>query len=400
MKNPKVFLSLIFNILMLSLVGAAFAAPPISFGVSGPKTKVGNFGNGGDAFSSGHHSISIFGENIFTTWGRSGSNGHDVVVARNGANGADFFIGSDIVGSEPGAQSALAVDSDGYIHVAWHTGNQLKYARSNSPGGQTYTTPILLSGTEGAGWGPSITTYKDAGNNMNIYVAYTSDHISGSSNEIYIKTSSDGGSTWGNPIWVNDWTLAYWGVPLELDEYSNEWGDKFPSIAVDLNGDLHMTFSWAGAPMYTSSTNGGVDWDEPIIVIGSVGYGANSYPSIATVNGTDIYVSWETGGKIYCASSHDSGGPSSWGEPVPVDPGTGGYHYTSAAVNSNGDVYVAARIDQQIKLYKSKDGGGSWSTPYIAGDGTDPHLAIDNNGKAIVMWADTNNKTVFFTREQ
>lgn len=363
-------------------------AVQIDFGLSASYTKVGDMGTKGDTYSPGHHSMVVHGDDIFTTWVRGDSSSKDIVATLKWENGDDVFYGTETVmkdeyypnGPSIAVADSLANPARRIVHIAWTTGNkEVKYSRSK--GWNSYSAPVLLNApTMGSNWGVSIAA--DNSGSGNVYAVWSAS----ADENVYVARSLDEGLNWEAPVMV----------------YSSPNRDLLPSVAVDEGGNVHLSWETKPGIGYSRSNDGGKTWNTVVGASGPTGptiTGSGNWPSVASRNGTDIYISWYVvGSGIYCSYSHDGG--TSWGEPEPslVSTVTG---MTSLAVSPDGDVSIVHGSGGIVTLLRSKDGGESWGKPYIAGsNGDDPHVAIGQNNKAVIMWGDDYGYIVAFTREQ
>ena len=119
----------------------------------------------------------------------------------------------------------ITADADNGIHVAWSDntppeGSEIFYARSTD-GGTTWSEPIRLTQLAGCSEFPAIAA--DSGNGIHIV---WSDEVPGGYNQIYYKYSYDKGATW------NAWIRLTRKLFISY----------YPSVAADSNGVVH--FIW------------------------------------------------------------------------------------------------------------------------------------------------------------
>jgi len=122
-------------------------------------------------------------------------------------------------------------------------------------------------------------------------------------------------------------------------------------------------------------------------------------PSIA-VKDSNVYAVWQRGGEfngdIYFAKSIEWG--KNWECHEPIGEGS----EPSIAVDQNGFIYVVwdsgTFWKSTIYISKSTDGGSSFSTPVKIGSGGDPDLAVDSNGYLYAVWQ--NGTSIDFAKSK
>lgn len=380
MKKTLVGLNSIFICLvgLLFISQPAWAVKPIILGVDSPVGKVGEIGRSGDTYSPGHHSIVSYGADLFAVWVQGSSSTMDVVMSQT-YEGNNLFLQTQVVmkdESYPCGPSIAVTDhptdpAKMIVHVVWTTqNNEVKYSRSIRQIGSDspFETPVLLSTPEnGVNWGATIA----ADNSGNVYVAW---HSKGEE-YIYLNRSSDSGATWDGS------TLIYASVERDL----------LPSIAVDDQGSVHLTWETTPGVGYSRSDDHGLTWT-PAVIASEPTAGHGNWPSIASNNGTDIYISWYASG-LHCSHSHDGG--LTW-QQSSVSSQNG---FSSAAVNSSGEITIVHEAPgSNIYLFRSRDNGNNWEGPQFVDDGNCPHVTMDQNDKAVLFFTYWG-EIAAFTRE-
>ncbi|MCP4634232.1 MAG: T9SS type A sorting domain-containing protein [candidate division Zixibacteria bacterium] len=223
----------------------------------------------------------------------------------------------------------------------------------------------------------------------------------------------DGGQTWG------DGTLCCWP---DLDAQ----GD--PAVTCDAEGNFYfavISFD-RGSPdngIYVSkSTDGGVNWGNPVAVIEHLGEPDADFEDkeYITADITDspyrnnVYISWTSFGTDYPIKfSRSTNGGQSFSSPIVISD----YNYNQGsvpAVGPNGEVYVvwfAYDSPEYIRFDKSTDGGLTFGTDVDISQATPlpsplpptsfrvnsfPSIAVDisdgpYSGYIHVVWADYRN---------
>jgi hypothetical protein len=162
--------------------------------------------------------------------------GHFQIMYARSDDGARSFGPSILVNTHHGLglvlfKPSLAVDGDGNPHVVWEdprntmsTSIDIYYARSYD-GGDSFGPNIRVN-SDSANT-PQITPTVAVGSGAVVHVAYASGV--GSAADIYISTSTDGGTTFEKMVEVTDET----GAALQQN----------PRIAVDGSGMAHMVWT-------------------------------------------------------------------------------------------------------------------------------------------------------------
>jgi hypothetical protein len=321
------------------------------------------------------------------------------VYYSNSTNGGVSFNGSARVGDANDGGTPLkvspeiAVDSNGKIHIAWHSHNGTAfnvYVANSTDGGLTFkTNSKIADNLPQIQLVPDIAVY---GSN-NVYVVWSDNRNSNS--DIYFARSTDSGLNYGTNIKIND------------DAGSTVQG--FSRVVVDSNGIIHII--WQDQRngdfdiYYSNSTNSGVSFTANKNIAG--GTSADEVESYITVDNNDnVYVTYtnNTGGfsNISLTKSTDAG--DTWSSPVQVNDviWNATQTYSSVAVNSTGKVFVAfednrsnpTAITPDIYISNSTNGGASFGSDDIVNNDTGsndhllPKMAVGNDDSIYIIWAD------------
>lgn len=152
-------------------------------------------------------------------------------------------------------QPTVVSDGNGRLLAAWSGGNhgEIFFSIANAAGASLpseWSKPMMVTMEgETAAW-PAIGI--DAGGTIHLVYAVPSDENRG----IYLVTSTDGGTTWSEPVTVFDGAAAGWEVVNK------------PRLVVNAPSSLHVM--WLHSPLPTSvgsdelyyarSTDGGISW--------------------------------------------------------------------------------------------------------------------------------------------
>ena len=234
-----------------------------------------------------------------------------------------------------------------------------------------------------------------------------------------------------NGAWGSDKEIMYafkngteWTNITVISDDSTQWNNdssNHPSIAVDINGTIHIVWQdstngvWGSDTEIMYSFNNGSGWSNATVISDDIinwNDGRSSYPSLAVdINGT-IHVVWNddtdgiwgTDEEIMYIANNGTG----WSDIMVIsDDGTnwndGDSYNPSIAVDETDKVHVvwddttdgAWSTDWEI-MYASNDGSG-WSnatvisddiTNWNDGESSYPSLAVDINGTIHVVWKD------------
>ena len=213
---------------------------------------------------------------------------------------------------------------------------------------------IVSSTATGDGWEPAIAADPSA---PYVYVAWM--QYKGAKVSIYIRTSSDGGATFGTakPICASC-------NPGEYDIV----------LATTSSGVLYAVYMQGNNISFTKSTDHGATFSAPMTISG--GTWADK-PWMATgASGQDIYVGWSTRGNVVTVESHNGG--TSFTAPQQITNESAIYYYPNGAtVLPNGTaVIVASRYPEKgnatkltgpvpIVAFTTSNGGTSWTRTVV-----------------------------------
>ena len=213
---------------------------------------------------------------------------------------------------------------------------------------------IVSSTATGDGWEPAIAADPSA---PYVYVAWM--QYKGAKVSINIRTSSDGGATFGTakPICASC-------NPGEYDVV----------LATTSAGVLYAVYMQGNNISFTKSTDHGATFSAPLTISG--GTWADKPWMATSANGQDIYVGWSTRGNVITVESHNGG--TSFTAPQQITNESAIYYYPNgAAVLPNGTaVIVASRYPEKgnatkltgpvpIVAFTTSNGGTSWTRTVV-----------------------------------
>jgi len=285
---------------------------------------------------------------------------------------------------------SIAADSSGGIHVVWEDSSwagkkQICYKKSPD-GGTTWSTLERLTWSITDSKCPSIA----ADSSDRIHLVWE-DKVS----EIFYKNSTDSGTTWSAS------TRLAW----------NTGDSECPSIAVDSGDVIHVAWqdntpgNWA--IFYKSSTDSGTTWSALTRLTWS--RFDSKYPSIAGDLSGGIHLVWQGSHEIYYKQSTDGG--SSWSVLTRLTWNTAASEYPDIVAGSVNTIHVVWQdwtwefntVPYPEICYKgSSDGGGTWSglnrLTWTSGLSQNPSIAADSSGAIHLVWEDKNpgNFEIFY----
>lgn len=174
--------------------------------------------------------------NVYVSWTRFAS-GTPIYFSRSTDGGATFSAPFRISDSDYDSNqgSIPVVGPDGVLYVAWfnYYPSSIRMVKSTN-GGQSFGTPFQVATVDdipsplpgGDFRDNSFPTMTVDHNNGNVYVAW-SDYRNGDA-DIYFTRSTNGGSSWSDPVRIND------------DPLANDAHQFFPWMDVAPNGKLYV----------------------------------------------------------------------------------------------------------------------------------------------------------------
>ncbi len=248
-------------------------------------------------------------------------------------------------------KESAAHDAAGNLYWVWNTDSnteELAFARSDD-GGRTWT-PKLLVNDQTATLGGIVQVAPSGA----VYATWWN----WNTNDIWFDRSIDGGRTWGTDIRVNRvqgtaWQTANWVIPLPAMVVA-------PDGTIYISWQDHATGN--DDIVVARSTNGGTTWSDPVRVNDDAGTARQWMPDLAVDPWGGLHVAWEddrTPGyhNIYYANSTNGGvtfGPNVLVSTMPT-PSTyirpGDYFAIEAASDGTVDVVWTDGRDADLNIY-------------------------------------------------
>jgi hypothetical protein len=205
---------------------------------------------------------------------------------------------------------------------------------SSSDGGQTFTTPKLISGNVLYGQG----SHPVVGPDGTLYVFWDASTRHQALDSTWMVKSTDGGATWTSPTAVS--TLA--DIPPLANTAFRV--NSFPAAAAAPNGDLYAT--WAGEVPNNGSTYAGTNGCAYFIA-GLAAVRANCHSAAVYSKSTDGGTTWTAPAAVFTQGSQSADGypvtqPNGDTFNAPATAGAIEDVFPAAAASANGKVYLGA----------------------------------------------------------
>jgi hypothetical protein len=245
----------------------------------------------GNSSTANTESIAAAGDILHVVWNDDRDGNNKIYYKASPDGGLTWSPDGMLTSNSSGAYNPSVKVSGPDVHVVWmdyRDGNSEIYYKSSSNGGFSWGPDIRLSNGSGVSENPRITVTGAV-----IHVAWH-DHRNGNY-EIYYKASGDGGVTWSPDARLTN----------------NSGASQSPAISVS-GPDVHLV--WKDNRdgnfeiYYKSSSNGGFSWGPDIRL--TVNNAESQSPSISTT-GDILHVTWQDtrdgNFEIYYKASGDRG---------------------------------------------------------------------------------------------
>lgn len=331
---------------------------------------------------------------VHVVWFDLRDNGNSEIYYRRSADAGETW-GEEIRltnNSDMSRFPSVAV-SGSVVHVVWEDnrdGNPEIYYKRSTDAGITWEADVRLTNNSAISAEASV-----AVSGSNVHVVWTDDRDG--DYEIYYKSSTDGGLTWGADTRLTNHT-AY---------------SRMPSVAV--SGSLvHVV--WADRldresydeVYYKCSTDGGITWGTDTRLTNNSDY-FSSWLASVSASGPVVHVVF-TGNRdgdteIYYKRSTDSG--LNWSAVIRLTNNTGFSESPSviASVQAVHIVWADSR-DGNYEIYykRSTDGGVNWGSDTRLTDGSDQSVnsSVTVSGSVVhVVWKDLRdgNWEIYYKRD-
>lgn len=373
-------------VLWMPVQGFAAGGSSIAFGITAPKTKIGDAG-GHPTYGGGQHNIAVYGNEVYVAYTNINdyTNEREVCVGKS-LDGGLTWQRSEVIAHGPNIDidgAAIAVGPDlsnpaaKIIHVAWGeldplTGQMaIYYARQPGAG----SGRVKISGSIPAdGYARSLAADGVGG----VHVSFSNSY------GVYYSRSLDGGANFDTIGEVIDNT------------YPNE-----SSIAADSAGNVYVAWWYYNQGVFFSRRLAGSGvWSPPVKMNGAIPL---SYVSLAVQDVNHIYIAWGGNPQQLTVASTANGGLNAvdWIQNAVINHRVDN---PSIVVDATGVVSIVwadtTATTWGTYFSRSTDGGRRWTTPiYVDSTRRFPNLAVDSNGKVYMMLSGYGEDIVYFTKE-
>lgn len=274
-----------------------------------------------------------------------------------------------------GFDSCVAINDHGDIMVAW--------AQSSSSE-EYYTFDIIVKTCIGGTWSEPETIQTGLSTEIGLELVMIDN---GNATLIWdqggVYASTYNGSAWSDPIPIRSGTAVARGAHVAMDEQGNAmviWQES-------VDGDKDNIF----AKPYRDG-----DWGPAVTIQSEPSDAGNCHLAVdGAGNFTAVWIQSVPSGSDHAiwSNSYENG---AWGEAEVISDGINVAYEPELAVNRDG---VAIAVWQQenvinvINLYANIRSEGAWGEPFqvptVSDCALSPHVAIDGQGDAVVLWFDS-----------
>ena len=312
---------------------------------------------------------------VHVVWCDSRGGAMDVFYKRSQDAGATWDADVDLA-DDPEWSQLCAVDASGQnVHVVWDGDrdvNEEIYVRSSSDGGSSWSGTTRLTVDDAISKTPCVACWQN-----HVYVTWIDGRTSNGS-QVFIKMSSDNGATWTDDAELTDPEIGISAVIAVDDSMVHAvWADF-----------REMTYK----VYYKRSFDHGATWSADAALSSDVGM----FPSIS-VSGMDVHTVWTNiENELVYRGSTDGGATWSGEQQLSVNADASAF---GSVVSSGPLVHVVWQEDRyasesELAYRLSLDHGATWGDEVRLTDAwgisTYPSLAADGDG-VHVSWLDARD---------
>jgi len=289
-------------------------------------------------------------------------------------------------GAQSNTRPRVVMDNDNHAIIIWHrfVSPSSYEVRVTPYGASAQNITLLDTSPINHPTRPEI-----AMNNLGNAIAIWS--LGDTSNNHFIKTaySSDYGNTWSTPTIFNP------------QRPSRDW--VFPQLLMDDNG--HAIAVWEEEigyvhyVRYAISTDFGKTWSESSTIDGTTYNRTNAFSKLAWDKNGNVIITFENrdaANDYYVRTAYSSDWGATWSSAITLNPTTPCLDWVSphVAMDETGHATIVWQASLtgpfDIKTVCSDDYGKTWSSTTTLDTGSEdwsfPKVAMDNAGKAIIIW--------------
>jgi hypothetical protein len=298
---------------------------------------------------------------------------------------------------------SVALSHGGDVAVAWvdQAKKAVLFQRFSASGEPQLALPVDVSGRPATfSWLPRVVLAPGAP--QSVYILWQEIIFSGGSHggDILFARSDDGGRSFSEPVNLSN-SLGGDGKGRINPE---TWHNGSLDLAAGPQGALYAAWTEYDGQLWLSrSLDRGRRFSAPVRIAGGGQEAPARAPSLAVGSSGAVYLAWTVGDNdaadIHFSRSHDGGATFSRSQPVAPSPA-----YSDApriAVDAGGVVHLVYAQSQAgpfarygIRYTRSTDGGRNFAPPLDISrpmpggfrSAAFPALALDANGRVVVMW--------------
>jgi len=281
---------------------------------------------------------------------------------------------------------AVMEDADGKVWIVWDSDrimlqNDLFY-KTSTDGGLSWGNMFILTSDYGVDMMPALIQ----ASNGSIWLVWASDR--NGNFDIFYRTSSNGGGTWSDAFQIT--TDSRW--------------DTYPAITEDAEGGIWVLWQRKVATSTHTiwcTTFNGTAWSPETELIADLGTNLN--PAIVRLENGSIWLVWASNRSgnydIFCKTTSNNG--LSWSDPFPLTTDINWDTTPTITQDINGSIWIAWASNRpngaqnDIYCQTSPDHGLSWSpiTPLTTNSEEDmnPSISAVSDGRIIVVWESTRD---------
>ena len=303
--------------------------------------------------------------------------------------GKTWLSADVIIRRDTGFSPDITTDPDGNIYVVAEDGGRQIYSMRSTDGGSTWSEPVRVNDTlADHGW--ARIAADSAGN---LFCAW-GDCRTGWE-RIWSSVSTDRGTTWSQNVRVDDDTL--WDDCCQADVFVQPGSNHYLVVAAaPYDNGSHVVY---GSYLYRS-TDMGRTFQPGVRLDTNKGLDATGEPHVVA-DAQHIICD-------YCAITTEARTlytqPDTWGAPHFI--GNAYYNGNRLAISADGRVHTALMAGDTDRVFYtfSSDYGASWSDPELVSEDTvtldidAPDIGADSAGHAYIVWmtTQTQNSEVWF----
>ena len=309
----------------------------------------------------------VSGSVVHVVWTDSRDGNDEIYYKQSTDGGISWGAEIRLTYSDSASESPAMAVTGSVIYVVWYDWRNATsywdsdiYYKTSTDGGLSWGSDIRLTNT------PSYSGFPGVAVSGSVVHVVWEDDRNGGTGDVYYKRSTDGGLTWGPDTRLTDNPANSWDpcIAVNNDVVRIVWED-------DRDGNYEI--------YYKQSTDGGITWEADTRLTNNP---ADSYYPTIAISGSMLHVVWQDNrygnDEIYYKQSLDDG--VSWGADTRLTNATGDSQDAFIAVTDS-VVHVAwnDKRDGNWEIYYKRNPAGGFPVG-IEND------KINNNGQQIIIY--------------